>query len=42
MGGKRSHGYGIDVLRLWASKNDSDADFELDQAQLEEANRELK
>ena len=30
LNGQRSHGYGTDVLRLWAAKNDRDTNFGLD------------
>ena len=33
--GSRSHGYGLDTLRLWAISKDSDRDTLLDKAELE-------
>lgn len=40
--GSRSHGYGADAMRLWAAMNDGDTNLQLDHAQLERANENLK
>lgn len=40
--GKRSHGYGLDTLRLWAISNDGDQDSFLEKEQLEKVNQDIK
>ena len=36
--GNRSHGYGLDTLRLWAISKDSDRDTFLEKQELESIN----
>jgi len=33
--GSRKFGYGADVMRLWAAKNDTDKNLEIDREQLD-------
>ena len=40
--GSRQFGYGTDVLRLWASTNDSDKNIIVDDKNLEKCNQDLK
>ena len=42
LSGKRQHGYGTDVLRLWASSYDSDKNFKVVQEDIEDCNTYLK
>ena len=36
--GNRSHGYGLDTVRLWAISKDGDTDTYLEKEELEKAN----
>lgn len=40
--GNRSHGYGTDVMRLWAASHDSDKNFEVKKADIDECSMRLK
>lgn len=42
LSGLRSHGYGLDVLRLWTAKNDTDSNLFVDQEDLDKCNQDLK
>ena len=37
MDGNRSHGYGLDTMRLWAITNDGDKDFFMERKEIDKA-----
>lgn len=40
--GERSHGYGLDTMRLWAISKDSDSDCYLERDDIEQCNQDVK
>ena len=42
LGGSRSHGYGLDTMRLWAISHDGDTDSYLEKEELEKVNQDVK
>lgn len=42
LGGSRSHGYGLDAMRLWAISQDGDRDCYLEREDLEKSSQDIK